>query len=66
MRLSRLYKIHTQEIEKGEVSPTISRASVIKPNINLPKLVTKSSVVIRSCGNSFMVHSKPLSTEMRI
>ena len=34
-------KKHTKEIEKDEVSSTSSRSSVIKPNINLPKLVIK-------------------------
>ena len=34
-------KKHTKEIEKDEVSSTSSRSPVIKPNINLPKLVLK-------------------------
>ena len=34
-------KKQTKEIEKDEVSSTSSRSPVIKPNINLPKLVIK-------------------------
>ena len=33
-------------MEKDEVSSTSNGPSVTKPNINLPKLVIKSSVVI--------------------
>ena len=35
-------KKHTKEIKKDKVSSTSSRSSVIKPNINLPKLVIKT------------------------
>ena len=34
-------KKHTKEIEKDKISSASSRLSVIKPNISLPKLVTK-------------------------
>ena len=60
-------KKHTNETEKGKVSSMSSRSPVIKPNINLPNLVSKkSSVVTRSCGNSFTIHLKPPSIKMRI
>ena len=44
-------KKHTKEIEKDKLSSTSNRSSVIKPNISLPKLVTK-----RLSGNSIVWH----------
>ena len=65
-KIKSFIKKRTNEIEKDKVFSTSSRSPVIKPNINLPKLVLKISLALRSCGTSFTIHSKLPSIKMRI